>query len=206
MKNLVQWIFCAAAAVVVGEAQATYGPKDTARIRERVVSVADFGAIPDDGKDDTRALRRAAEYCRTHTGTTLVMPAGVYRLRDAEAEQLEEEVLSGKMGPNPESEIFRPYYPYVRGLDFSGSEDITVDAQGAVLLCEGWMEPVSIVDSRNFTLRGLTIDYLRKPFSEGVVTAVDEESFTVRFRPERKITEKMPFPRLMLWDDTISGI
>lgn len=68
------------------------------------------------------------------------------------------------------------------------------------------MEPVSIVDSRNFTLRGLTIDYLRKPFSEGVVTDVDEESFTVRFRPERKITEEMPFPRLMLWDDTISGI
>ena len=61
MKNLVQWIFCAAAVVVVGEAQAAYGPKDTARIRERVVSVADFGAIPDDGKDETRALRRAAE-------------------------------------------------------------------------------------------------------------------------------------------------
>ena len=206
MKNLAKWIFCMVAAAVVGEAQAAYGPKDTARFREHVVSVADFGAIPDDGKDDTRALRRAVEYCRTHAGTTLVMPAGVYRLRDAEAERLEEEVLSGKMGPNPESEIFRPYYPYVRGLDFSGSEDITVDAQGAVLLCEGWMEPVSIVDSRNFTLRGLTIDYLRKPFSEGVVTAVDEESFTVRFRPERKITEKMPFPRLMLWDDTISGI
>ena len=206
MKNLAKWIFCAVAAAVVGEAQAAYGPKDTVRFRECVVSVADFGAIPDDGKDDTRALRRAAEYCRMHAGTTLVMPAGVYRLRDAEAERLEEEVLSGKMGPNPESEIFRPYYPYVRGLDFSGSEDITVDAQGAVLLCEGWMEPVSIVDSRNFTLRGLTIDYLRKPFSEGVVTAVDEESFTVRFRPERKIKEKNPVPRLNMWDDKNTGI
>ena len=58
------------AAVVVGEAQAAYGPKDTARFREHVVSVADFGAIPDDGKDDTRALRRAVEYCRTHENAT----------------------------------------------------------------------------------------------------------------------------------------
>ena len=30
------------------------------------VSVADFGAIPDDGINDADALRKAAEYCRTH--------------------------------------------------------------------------------------------------------------------------------------------
>ena len=55
----------------------------------RTISVVDFGAKPDDGKDDTKALRRAAEYCRENAGTTLVMPAGEYRLRDAEAERLE---------------------------------------------------------------------------------------------------------------------
>ena len=176
------------------------------RVPKRLVSIINFGAKPDDGKDDTRALRRAAAYCRTHAGTTLVIPPGIYHLRDTEAEHLEEEVLSGKMGPNPEEVIFKPYYPYVRGMDFSGSEDVTVEAQGAVLLCEGWMEPVSIADSRNFTLRGLTIDYPRKPFSEGIVTQVDEESFTVRFRPGRMITAATPLPRLMLWDDEIGGI
>lgn len=203
MTNLFKWVF--------GAATLIFAETSLAAIRAdfpagHVVSVTDFGARPDDGKDDTRALRRAAEYCRTHAGTTLVIPAGVYRLRDAEAERLEEEVLCGKMGENPESVIFKPYYPYVSGLDFSGSEDITVEARGAVLLCEGWMEPVTLADCRDFTLRGLTIDYLRKPFSEGVVTQVDEESFTVRFRPERTITAAMPFPRLMLWDDAIGGI
>lgn len=200
--DFAKWIFCAAVLTVAGMTSKVCGAD---RPPERIVSAADFGAVPDDGKDDTRALRRAAEYCRTHAGTTLVIPAGTYRLRDAGAERLEREVLSGKMGPNPEEVIFKPYYPYVRGLDFSGSEDITVEASGAVLMCEGWMEPVSIVDSRNFTLRGLTIDYLRKPFSEGVVTQVDGESFTVQFRPDHEITAGIPLPRMALWDREIAG-
>ena len=197
----------AAAVFAAGRMSASVMPADGGgRPRGEVVNVTDFGAVPDDGRDDTRALRRAAEYCRTHPGTTLVMPAGVYHLRDAEAERLEEEVLAGKMGANPEEVIFKPYYPYVKGLDFTGAEDVTVEARGAVLMCEGWMEPVSVVDCRNFSLCGLTIDYLRKPFSEGVVTSVDDGSFTVRFRSERMITAEMPIPRLMLWDDSIAGI
>ena len=80
----------AAAVFAAGSMSASVMPADKGgRSRGQVVSVTDFGAVPDDGRDDTRALRRAAEYCRTHPGTTLVMPAGVYRLRDAEAERLD---------------------------------------------------------------------------------------------------------------------
>lgn len=172
----------------------------------RTISVVDFGAKPDDGKDDTKALRRAAEYCRENAGTTLVMPAGEYRLRDAEAERLENEVMSGKMGQHPEGTIFKPYYPYVSGLNFDGSVNTTIEARGAVLMCEGWMEPLSIVGSTDFTVRGLTIDYKRKPFSEGRVCAIDAETFTVQFGQERTLTMDTPFPRVMLWDNEISGI
>lgn len=172
----------------------------------RTISVLDFGAKPDDGKDDTKALRRAAQFCRENAGTTLVMPAGEYRLRDAEAERLESEVMSGKMGQNPEGTIFKPYYPYVSGLNFDGSVNTTIEARGAVLMCEGWMEPLSIVGSTDFTVRGLTIDYKRKPFSEGRVCAIDAETFTVQFGQERTLTMDTPFPRVMLWDNEISGI
>lgn len=102
------------------------------------ISVRDFGAIPDDNRDDTSALRRAAEYCRKHPGTTLVIPAGTYRLRDTKAERIEQEVLEGKMGKNPERVIYTPYYPYVQGLNFDGSESVTIEALGAVIMCEGW--------------------------------------------------------------------
>jgi len=169
------------------------------------ISVTRFGARPDDGRDDTEALRKAAEYCRTHPGTTLVIPKGVYRLKDKEAEKLEQEVMSGKMGPNPESVIFTPYYPYVRGLDFEGSENVTVRADGAVLMCEGWMEPVSLIGCRNCRIEGLTIDYLRKPFSQGTIVEVTQESMLVQFRNDHGLTEATPFPRLMIWDSRKGG-
>ena len=41
------------------------------------VSVADFGATPNDNRDDTRALRKAAAYCRNPPGTTLFFPPGI---------------------------------------------------------------------------------------------------------------------------------
>ena len=75
----------------------------------RVVTARQFGAIPDDGRDDTKALRAAAEYCRRHPGTTLVIAPGTYRLRDAQAERLESDVMAGKMGNDPEKKIFTPY-------------------------------------------------------------------------------------------------
>lgn len=101
MKNMIsaKWTLFAAATACVVAAAAAPGAKPEPRTSETTVSVADFGAVPDDGKDDTRALRRAAEYCRTHPETTLLFPAGTYRLRDAAAERAGvcgRELLQGK--------------------------------------------------------------------------------------------------------------
>ena len=171
-----------------------------------VVTARQFGAVPDDSKDDTKALRKAAEYCRTHPGTTLVIEPGVYRLRDSKAEQLESEVMAGKMGRNPEQVIFTPYYPYVSGLDFSGAEDTRVMARGAILMCEGWMEPLSIVRTRNFHLEGLAIDYLRKPMTEGNIVKVTDESIVVQFDNRRRLTPEMPITRMVIWDHEANGV
>ena len=164
------------------------------------VSALQFGARPDDGKDDTRSLRKAAEYCRTHPGTTLLIPAGKYQITDPEARQLEADVLAGKLSGDPEKKMFVPYFPYVKGLDFSGSRDITVQAEGALLECDGWMEPVSITDATDFTLEGLTIDYKVQPHSEGTVVEVEDGWFTVAFDPERTMEQKMPLCRICVWD------
>lgn len=172
----------------------------------RVVTARQFGAVPDDGKDDTHALRKAAEYCRTHPGTTLVIAPGLYRLRDSKAERLESDVMAGKMGRNPEQTIFTPYYPYVSGLDFSGAVDTRVMARGAILMCEGWMEPVSIVGTRNFHLEGLTIDYLRKPMTEGNIVSMTDKSFVVQFDCRRQLSPEMPITRMAIWDNEANGV
>ncbi len=171
-----------------------------ANLEAKEVSVSDFGAVANDGKDDTKALRQAVAYCRANPGTTLLIPPGVYILKDADAVKLEQDALAGKFGANPEPVIYTPYYPYSKGLDLSDTKDITIIADGATLLCEGWMEPVSISHSANFTLKGLTIDYKRKPFSCGDIVAIENDYFDVRFSPERILDNNMPLMRMTIWD------
>ncbi len=170
------------------------------------IDARDFGAIPNDGKDDTKALRKAVEYCRNNPGTTLYIQPGVYRLVDRDAVKLEESACAGKFGNNIEAEIFTPYYPYSKGLDFSGSVDTHVLADGVTLMCEGWMEPISICDSKNFKLSGITVDYLRKPFSYGEVISVTDGCFDVKFSDERTITDEIPLMRMTFWNPKYSRV
>jgi hypothetical protein len=82
------------------------------------VSVSKFGAIPNDGQNDASQLRQAISYCKTHPGTTLYFPAGVYDFRDEKAVQLMEDVAAGRLGKDPQKTIFTPYYPHVKGFGF----------------------------------------------------------------------------------------
>ena len=166
----------------------------------RTVNVRDFGAIANDGKDDTKALRKATLFCQANPGTTLIFSPGVYQLKDDEAVKLEQKAMRGEFGENPELEIYTPYYPYSKGMDFTGSKDITIEADNATLLCEGWMEPISIIGSSNFRVKGLTIDYKRKPFSHGEIINIENDFFDVQFSSERIITEQMPMMRMTLWN------
>jgi hypothetical protein len=164
------------------------------------LSVVDFGATPNDGENDAPGLRAALEACRRRGPTTLVLPPGRYDLRDEEAVRLMDEVMSGAHGINPETAIFRPYFPYVRGLDFTGIEDLTVEAAGAQLICDGWMEPLSLESCRKVAIRGLTIDYLRPPHSIGTISNVTGTHFDVAFADRYPVQAGMPMPRVMLWD------
>ena len=64
----------------------------------QVINVIDYGAKPNDEKDDTKALRKAVEKCRLTSGSTLVFPPGIYILKDEAAVQLENDVMVGKYG------------------------------------------------------------------------------------------------------------
>ena len=129
---------------------------------QKTVFVSDFGAIPNDNKDDAVALRKAAEYVRNNEGTVLVFSSGTYILHDDKAVELENTVMSGAYGQNPERKMFIPYHDYVRGLDFTGAKNATIMANGATLLLDGWMEGVSLEKTNNSKIKGLCIDFLRK--------------------------------------------
>jgi len=151
----------------------------------RTMSVEKFGARPDDGRSDTEALRKAAAYCRKHPQTTLLFPAGTYELSDNAAIDIERRAISGALGRGLEVqwELFQPQKPYVTGLDFTGCEGLTIEAKGARLVVEGWMQVLSFVGCKGLTLNGLEITYRRPAATEGRVVRTSKESFDIEFDP-----------------------
>lgn len=80
-------------------------------------------------------------YCKGNPGTVLQFPPGIYDFRDETAVELMEGILNGKVKGNSQDSIFKPYYPYGKGLDFDDVHDVTVEAAGAVLLSMGGENP-----------------------------------------------------------------
>ena len=151
----------------------------------RTISVERFGARPDDGRSDTEALRKAAAYCRKHSQTTLVFPAGTYELSDPTAVDIERRAISGALGKGLEVQqvLFQPQKPYVTGLDFTGCEGLTIEAQGARLEVGGWMQVLSFVGCKGLTLNGLEITYRRPAATEGRVVRTSKEDFDIEYDP-----------------------
>lgn len=166
----------------------------------KYISIEQFGAIPDDSLNDRTAINKALEFCRTNKIKQLLFPPGKYILEHPDALTLENDVLSGKMGGNPTKVIFTPYYKYIKGLDVSNLHDLELIGDGVELLCRGWMEPISIENSSEITIRGFTIDYQRPPHSEGKVLAVEPGYFDVKFFDEYPVNSNIPMPRIMFYD------
>ena len=158
-----------------------------------------------EGKTTIERFSKAAEWLRVHPGTTLVMDPGVYEIATPLAQQTMSEALSGAYGENPQNVMFTPDFVYSTGFLLEGMEKITLSAYGALLMVDGFMEPIAIRNSRNITVEGLTIDHKRKPFSMGVVSDVqwqekEKGSFCVQFGADYPTCPQTPMPRLALYD------
>lgn len=130
----------------------------------RTITASQFGAIPNDGKDDAPALRKAAEYCRNNPGTTFVLEPGVYDFFDPTAERIEREAISGAYGRGDldvQYRLFKPKGPYVKALDFTGSKNLTIEGSGATLKIHGWYEVITLTQVKNTEIKGLSITYNR---------------------------------------------
>lgn len=167
---------------------------------EKQVSVLDFGALPNDTINDRDAIQKALDYCRIQKLHQLLIPAGTYVIREEKAVQLMKDIMNGKMGKNPQDVIYTPYYPYSRGLNFNGINDLEVEASGVFLSVQGWMEPVSLENCSNVTIKGLTIDYQTMPHSEGKIINETTEYFDVQFTSDFPVKDNMIMPRIMFWD------
>jgi hypothetical protein len=122
------------------------------------ISVAAFGAVPD-GSDALPGLRAAAEACQGRSDVRLVIPPGRYACRDAEAIAAFAELA---VGTPPVNVLVGPDRgPYRRALAFAGCRDLAIEADGAVLVFHGLIQPLEFIDCAGVAVRGLTIDWDR---------------------------------------------
>lgn len=121
------------------------------------------------GKDPVAVFAAAMEYLRAHPNTELFIAPGVYELTSEQARAAQQAVMTGAYGENPQKVMFCPQYRYTRAVTLEGLRGCTLLAYGATLLIDGFLQPLSVLHSRDIHIRGLTIDYKRKPYSRGTV-------------------------------------
>ena len=166
----------------------------------KVINVLDYGAKPNDEIDDTAALRKAVADARVLDHVTLYFPAGRYYISDPKAIKIQNDALFGKMGQNPEGELYRPNTEYVIGLDFKGANNLIIEAKDVELFCDGWMEPLSFRNCKNITINGITIDYKRPPNSAGKIIKLGKNYVDVKFPESEPVREDLIMPRIMIYD------
>lgn len=144
-------------------------------IGQTVLDVAHWGALPDDDRDDTAALRQAlAEARRTPGPVEVVLATGVYR-------------------------ISRLNESDAAGLPLHGLRSVTLRGEGPAtrLLIDTFAFPaIELRECRDVTVRGLSIDYATPPFTQGPITSVAAREGWFEFSPlPSAATPDWPFLR-----------
>ena len=134
-RELLAWAANGALAIA-----ARHTPARLAYAKSAVVSVADFGALPD-GSDAGPGVQKAIQRLPSRGGSILHFPPGIYRF--------------GQKGN------------YV--MDIRGIEQFELRGGGATFLFEGTPGPIRIGNCPGALLQGFTIDWKRPPFSQGEV-------------------------------------
>ncbi|MHB9038463.1 MAG: glycosyl hydrolase family 28 protein [Armatimonadota bacterium] len=120
------------------------------------VKVTELQAVPNDGRDDTAAVLSAIKVCRGEKSATILFPVGRY------------DFFAGANPGNPKT-LF----------EVEGIENLTIDGQGSEFMMHGPTSIFSFVRCKNLTIRNVTIDWERMPFSQGRVLDVQSNYFDV---------------------------
>jgi len=144
---------------------------------QTTVDVAGFGAVPDDGLDDTQPFLAALRQASQPGAHQVVLHGGRY---DLEA------------GRNPDNAQVL--------FALSNVDGLTIDGGGAELMVKGATSLFSFANCRNITLRNFTVDCARAPFSVGEVIAAEPRWFDVRMGEEFPVSGGEPVGAFMDYD------
>lgn len=128
------------------------------------VSVADFGAVSGDGKDDTDSVRRAFKFAVDNKAKKLIFPKGIYNFAESRSNLW-----------HPDHWLF-----WMRNVN-----DLEIDGQGSTFIFSGTQNLCNTENCRNVTFKNFTVNYTEPFYTSGKVVAMtgDKRQFDVKFDP-----------------------
>lgn len=131
------------------------------------VNVTEFGAVADDGRDDTLAVRDAIEACRQRGASRLVFPKGAYDFYPDFA--VDEHYFISNNDGGLKRIIF-----LIRELD-----GLVIDGQGSEFLFYGFVNPFVLDRAERVTLADFSIDFARPFHSEAIIVGQADDGLDV---------------------------
>lgn len=134
----------------------------------------------------------AMEFLRSNPETDLIVEPGEYLLTDERSAVAQSNVMTGNYGSNPQKIMFNPDYKYTKGISLRNLKGCSVIAENVKLIIDGFMEPISIENCSNLTVKGFEISHKRKPYSRGAVKKVDGNRCLVELDSDCPVFEGTP--------------
>lgn len=129
-----------------------------------------FGMTPGVREDQGPALRRAISAARQQPeGCKIVIPKGEYHFYPEGGLKMNYHV----------SNHDQPEFHHVC-MPLSDLKNVTIEGNGSRFIFHGLTQPVLIMDSRQVSIKNLALDYERQHYTEGTVTAIDDDTTTIR--------------------------
>lgn len=117
-----------------------------------VINVRNYGAIPDDKKDDTPAIMSAIEACRNKKNPKLVFEWGTY------------DIYGSKKDPDGH---FRP------AIEVKDLDNLIFDGQGCEFTGHDYASLFHFEKCRDISIMNLSVDWDPLPYTQGRVVKVD---------------------------------
>ena len=114
------------------------------------INVKDFGAIPNDGKDDTPAIIKALEECKGKTSSKLIFDFGTYDIYGSQKDE------RGNFLPS---------------VDIKNPDNLTIEGNGSEFVGHDYASMFHFSNCSNLSISNLTIDWDPLPYTQGKVTA-----------------------------------
>jgi Glycosyl hydrolases family 28/Right handed beta helix region len=111
------------------------------------VRAARFGAVPNDGVDDTASLQAALDFCARLPGTTLVLEPGTY---DLTAKRGARQVLTLRNG-----------------------RSVKIEGNGATFVVHSWTTALLVQNCTHIALNHLSFDWLPLPYLQAHIVATE---------------------------------